>query len=137
MYLIYANETEDDIRECRARKRRSLTPVLRNELEFLASKSNGRLKIDVSAVLAWPQLTLQYVLHHAPNNWTGATGFVTKAMIEAHIPPARPDGSHDGKVLLCGPPAMIAAMKKHLTALGYQVPRGAAFATPDDQVFLF
>lgn len=52
----------------------------------------------------------QYVLNKPPANWTGGVGFVTQEMIEQHMPSigAIP-GS--GKVLMCGPPPMLNAMK--------------------------
>lgn len=54
----------------------------------------------------------QYVLNHAPENWTGGQGFITREMIEKYMPSegvGKPKGG--SKVLLCGPPPMINAMK--------------------------
>ncbi|KAL7420915.1 NADH-cytochrome b5 reductase [Cryptotrichosporon argae] len=110
--LIYANVEEDDI-------------LLRKELEELQAKSNGRFKI-------------LHTLNKPPANWTGAEGFVSKQMIADAMPAGGPGASEhgkDGKVLLCGPPPMINAMKAHLAELGYPAPR--ALSKLEDQVFLF
>ncbi|TXT12932.1 hypothetical protein VHUM_01333 [Vanrija humicola] len=105
--LIYANVNEDDI-------------LLRKELDTLAERSNGRLRV-------------YYVLNNAPENWAGGIGFVTKEMIDERKHSAGiPAG---GKVLLCGPPPMLNAMKAHLTAIGY--PAARTVSKLEDQVFLF
>lgn len=79
--LIYANVNVEDI-------------LLRTELDELAEKYPNRFKVF-------------YVLNNPPPNWKGGVGFVTKNQIEQHLPPT----SHDIKVLLCGPPPMMTAMK--------------------------
>ncbi|WVO13590.1 NADH-cytochrome b5 reductase 1 [Cryptococcus depauperatus] len=104
--LIYANVEEDDI-------------LLRKELESLRDSSNSRF-------------TLYYVLNKPPSSWNGGVGFVTKDMIENHMP-AKDVG--DERVLMCGPPPMISAMKGHLAQLGYPAPR--TVSKLEDQVFLF
>jgi cytochrome-b5 reductase len=94
--------------------------VLRKELEAFAAASNGRL-------------TIHYVLNETPAGWTGGKGFVTRDMIEAHM---HAEGvASGGKVLICGPPPMITAMKGHLAGIGYPAPR--AVSKLEDQVFLF
>ncbi|KAL1412453.1 NADH-cytochrome b5 reductase [Vanrija albida] len=105
--LIYANVNEDDI-------------LLRKELDTLAEKSNGRLRVF-------------YVLNNAPEGWTGGIGFVSKEMIDER---KHAEGiSAGGKVLLCGPPPMLNAMKGHLTTIGY--PAARTVSKLEDQVFLF
>lgn len=79
--LIYANVNLEDI-------------LLKKELDELAATHAGRFKVD-------------YVLNNPPPQWDGGIGFVSKAHIQAGIPPS----SHDIKVLLCGPPPMMTAMK--------------------------
>ncbi|KAI0695362.1 NADH-cytochrome b5 reductase [Cytidiella melzeri] len=91
--LIYANVNYDDI-------------LLKKELDLLAHNHSHRF-------------TVYYVLNNPPQGWTGGVGFVTKEQIEAHMPPA----SADIKVLMCGPPPMMNAMKKHLSELNYDAPR--------------
>lgn len=54
-------------------------------------------------------------------------------MIQTHMP--EKGISSGGKVLLCGPPPMMTAMKAHLAELGYPAPR--AVSKLEDQVFLF
>jgi len=83
--LIFANVNEEDI-------------LLRKELEQLAQEEKDRFK-------------LYFVLNNPPEGWTGGVGFVTEEMIKEHCPkPAK-----DIKILMCGPPPMISAMKKHCT----------------------
>ena len=56
----------------------------------------------------------QYALNNPPSGWTHATGFVTREMIEAAMPSGgvgSAEHGKGGKVLLCGPPPMINAMK--------------------------
>ncbi|RXK39392.1 NADH-cytochrome b5 reductase 1 [Tremella mesenterica] len=86
--LIYANVNEDDI-------------LLRDDLEKMRDESNGRFK-------------LYHTLNHPPADWTQGTGFVTKEMIEQYMPKGGVGSSVHGegeKVLMCGPPPMIGAMK--------------------------
>ena len=79
--LIYANVNPEDI-------------LLKKELDELAAKHSHRFRV-------------YYVLNNPPPSWAGGVGFVTKEMIEAHMPPT----DHNIKVLLCGPPPMMTAMK--------------------------
>ena len=79
--LIYANVTAEDI-------------LLKKELDELAEKHPDRFK-------------LYYVLNNPPHGWQGGVGFVTKEQIEKFMPPSSPDI----KILLCGPPPMMTAMK--------------------------
>jgi len=105
MSLIYANVNEDDI-------------LLKTELDNLATTNPTRFKVH-------------YVLNSPPQAWTGGVGFVTKAQIQEHLPPT----SEGIKILMCGPPPMITAMKKHLLELSYPAPRTVSKLV--DQVFLF
>ncbi|KAI0824233.1 NADH-cytochrome b5 reductase [Trametes gibbosa] len=91
--LIYANVNPEDI-------------LLKKELDELASKHSHRFRVF-------------YVLNNPPPSWDGGVGFVTKEHIEKYLPPT----STDIKVLMCGPPPMITAMKKHLAELSYAAPR--------------
>jgi len=103
--LIYANVNYDDI-------------LLKKELDELANKYVSRFKVF-------------YVLNNPPSGWTGGVGFVSKEQIATHLP-----ASHDNiKILLCGPPPMMTAMKKHLEELKYPAPRTVSKLV--DQVFLF
>ncbi|TDL28689.1 NADH-cytochrome b5 reductase [Rickenella mellea] len=105
LHLIYANVNVDDI-------------LLRAELDELAEKHAERFKV-------------YYVLNNAPPNWKGGVGFVTKEQIQERLPP-----SNDHiKILMCGPPPMMSAMKKHLDELKYPAPRTVSKLV--DQVFMF
>ncbi|OXG11764.1 NADH-cytochrome b5 reductase 1 [Cryptococcus neoformans Tu401-1] len=110
--LIYANVQEDDI-------------LLKREIDELQAKSNGRFDV-------------KYVLNNPPEGWTGGVGFITKEMIEEAMPPSGVGSANHGeghKVLMCGPPPMITAMKGHLAQIGYPAPRSVSKL--EDQVFLF
>ncbi|XP_047941423.1 NADH--cytochrome b5 reductase 1-like isoform X2 [Salvia hispanica] len=87
VYLIYANVK--DI-------------LLKNELDNLARTYPDGFKI-------------YYVLKKPPKIWEGGVGFVSKEMIQAHLPPP----AFDIHMLRCGPPSMNKAMAAHLNALGY------------------
>ena len=103
--LLYANNTEADI-------------LLRDELDAFAAKCPHKFKV-------------QYVLSHADDTWTGHRGFVSAELIQQYLAPA----AAESKVLLCGPPPMINAMKKILQGRGWTMPGLVTKAT--DQVFLF
>jgi cytochrome-b5 reductase len=79
--LIYANVNFEDI-------------LLKKELDELAAKFSDRFEV-------------YYVLNNPPEGWTGGVGFVSKEQIEKHMPPT----SEDIKILMCGPPPMMNAMK--------------------------
>ncbi|KAG0641839.1 hypothetical protein HOY80DRAFT_1038258 [Tuber brumale] len=91
--------------------------LLKDELDELAGRhSNFRI---------------HYVLNNPPEGWKGGVGFVTEDMIKKICPaPAA-----DIKILLCGPPPMISAMKKATAALEYE-PAKPVSKLPD-QVFSF
>lgn len=75
--VVDANKTENDI-------------LMREELETLQQKSNGRVKVT-------------HVLSHAGDDWEGLTGHVDQQKLEDNLFPPRTDTV----ALLCGPPAMI------------------------------
>nr|KAJ0214703.1 hypothetical protein LSAT_V11C400166110 [Lactuca sativa] len=58
-----------------------------------------------------------FVIMKPPEGWIGGVGFVSKEMIEDHLP----SPSSDIKILRCGPPPMNKAMVAHLEALGYEL----------------
>jgi cytochrome-b5 reductase len=105
MSLLYANNTEEDI-------------LLRKELDDFARENPHKFSV-------------QYVLSQAGEDWTGHRGFVSQDLIQTYLAPA----DEDNKMLLCGPPPMINAMKKTLAGLGWKDPSAVSKAT--DQVFLF
>ncbi|KAL7536077.1 hypothetical protein ACHAWF_005372 [Thalassiosira exigua] len=91
--LLYANQTEDDI-------------LVRKELEEAVEKYPGRFK-------------LHYTLDRPPEGWKHSAGFISKEMIEAHLPPAAKDGSV--QILMCGPPPMVKfACLPNLEKLGFR-----------------
>lgn len=103
--LIYANRTEADI-------------LLREELEAMARKYPKNFKVH-------------YMLDSPPSNWQYGSGYVTKDLMAEKFPVP----SADAKVMICGPPGMVAAAKTSLVSLGYEKP--AAMSTMRDQIFCF
>lgn len=80
--LIYANVNPEDI-------------LLKAEIDALSQLHKDRFEV-------------YYVLNNPPaSGWQGGAGFVTREQIKQFMPAA----SIEGKVLLCGPPPMINAMK--------------------------
>ncbi|KAI5289913.1 NADH-cytochrome b5 reductase [Ascosphaera aggregata] len=76
--------------------------LLKDDLDALAEEDDG--------------FRVHYVLNNAPEGWTGDVGFVTPDIIKAKLPAP----ADDIKILLCGPPPMISAMKKATESLGYK-----------------
>ena len=90
--LVYANQTPADV-------------LLRAELDAIAA--------------AHPNFKVHYTVDRVPEGsgpWGQSVGFVTPAMVAAHLPQPGPDT----QLLLCGPPAMMThAVLPALTQLGY------------------
>lgn len=91
--------------------------ILREELDELATK--------------YDNFKIYHVLNNPPEGWTQGTGFVTTDIIKTHCPAP----ASDIKILMCGPPPMISAMKKATESLGYEKAR--AVSKLPDQVFSF
>lgn len=79
--LIYANVNPEDI-------------LLKAELDELAAQHPKRFSV-------------YYVLNNPPAAWDGGVGFVSKDQIKDKMPPT----DENIKVLMCGPPPMMTAMK--------------------------
>ncbi|KAK9428187.1 hypothetical protein V1505DRAFT_377783 [Lipomyces doorenjongii] len=91
--------------------------LLKDDLDDLAAKHKN--------------FKVHYVLNNPNEGWTGGVGFVTADMIKAWCPPP----ANDIKILLCGPPPMISAMKKATVELGYDKARPVSKL--EDMVFSF
>jgi predicted ferric reductase len=85
-WLIYANGNWDDV-------------IMREDLDALRDKMD---------------LRLVHVLETAPDGWEGETGFVTKDLLERHLPSDRQSLHY----FLCGPPPMLKAVEDALADLG-------------------
>ncbi|KAL7956768.1 hypothetical protein V8C34DRAFT_325902 [Trichoderma compactum] len=104
--LIYANRTEQDI-------------LLREELDTFARR--------------YPKIfNVYYVLENHSSEWKFGSGYVTKDMTAEMFPSTSEEGS---KVMICGPPGMVAAAKTSLASLGYKQP--GASAKMSDKIFVF
>ncbi|CEQ41949.1 SPOSA6832_03719 [Sporobolomyces salmonicolor] len=104
--LIYANVSFEDI-------------LLKAELDRLASEHPEQFKV-------------YYVLNNPPEGWTGGVGFVNSEMIGKHLP----GHAENSKMLLCGPPPMMGAMKAVLLN-DYKWPAPKTISKMGDPVFLF
>jgi len=91
--------------------------LLKEDLDELAKTDKG--------------FRVHYVLNNPPAGWNGGVGFVTPEMMTKWLP--KP--ASDVKLLLCGPPPMISAMKGHATGLGFNVAKG--ISKLEHQVFAF
>ncbi|KAL9636414.1 MAG: hypothetical protein Q9164_002834 [Protoblastenia rupestris] len=90
------------------------------------------LKDDLDALAKEdPGFRVYYVLNNPPEKWDGGVGFVTPDVMKSRLP----SPSKDMKLLMCGPPPMISAMKKAADSLGYDKPRPVSKL--EDQVFCF
>lgn len=78
-----------------------------------------------------PRIRVHYILSQPPGSWDGGVGHVTLDMIKDRLPVP----SAGTKIMLCGPPGMIDAMKVSLESLGYDKAR--TISKKDDQVFCF
>ncbi|KAF9596254.1 hypothetical protein IFM89_008417 [Coptis chinensis] len=112
VHLIYANVTYEDI-------------LLKEELDSLASNYPDRFKVyyvlnQITAIYNCvtavdSHMNLAFIFSQPPEEWNGGVGFVSKEMIQAHLPAP----ASDIRVLRCGPPPMNKAMAGHLDALEY------------------
>ncbi len=78
-----------------------------------------------------PDFRVYYVLNNPPEKWDGGVGFVTADMIKEKLPAPAPDM----KILICGPPPMVSALKKATESLGYD--KAKPVSKLPDQVFCF
>ncbi|ORY18220.1 hypothetical protein BCR34DRAFT_583139 [Clohesyomyces aquaticus] len=105
------------------------------EVDLLFANVNPEdilLKEDLDALAAKDgKFRVHYVLNNPPEKWTGGVGFVTPDMIKSKLPAP----ASDVKILVCGPPPMVAAMKKATEGLGYTKARPVSKL--EDQVFCF
>ncbi|MCJ1358646.1 MAG: NADH-cytochrome b5 reductase [Icmadophila ericetorum] len=105
------------------------------EVDLLFANVNSEdilLKEDLDSLAEEDKsFRVHYVLNNPPEKWDGGVGFVTADMIKAKLPtPAK-----DIKILICGPPPMVSAMKKATESLGYDKARPVSKL--EDQVFCF
>ncbi|CAN3376844.1 hypothetical protein DIURU_001624 [Diutina rugosa] len=88
--LIYANDTENDI-------------LLKNEIDQIAER--------------WPgdRLRVFYTLTKPPADWNGGVGYVSRDMMEEHLPAA----DDENQLFICGPPEMKKSVKEFASELGW------------------
>lgn len=103
--LVYGNRSESDI-------------MLKDKLDRYAETVGHKFKV-------------YYTLDQPSASWKGAKGHITKDLLAERMPKA----ASDTKVLLCGPPGMVNAMKKNLVELGFESPGAVGKMT--DRIFCF
>ena len=103
--LIFANVNPDDI-------------LMKKELEDIAATHDN--------------INVYFVLNNPPEDWIGGVGFVSVEILKKFCP-AVP--SNDTKLLICGPPPMVSAIKKVAVELGYEKPKPVSKL--EDHVFAF
>ena len=91
--------------------------LLRKELDEL-SKEHSNIHV-------------YHVLNKPPEGWSAGTGFIDKDLMAKKLP----GPSDDSKLLLCGPPPMVSALKKAAVELGFQ--KAKPISKLADQVFVF
>ncbi|KAH3687250.1 hypothetical protein WICPIJ_001766 [Wickerhamomyces pijperi] len=102
--IIYANKTENDI-------------LLFDELNQFAAK--------------YPNFTINYTLETPEAGWTGDVGYITKEMVEKHLPAP----SDDVRILICGPQGLKKLATEITEELGFTPAKMPSKG--DDQVFVF
>ncbi|KAI2682642.1 hypothetical protein DTO012A7_5902 [Penicillium roqueforti] len=103
--LLYANNSETDM-------------LLREQIDSLASRFPQNLKAH-------------YILVNPPSGWQGSVGFITEHLVKKSVVAS----SQSSRVMLCGPPPMLAAVKKILSALDFHDPKPVS--QMEDEVFVF
>uniref|UniRef100_A0A060T2E0 NADH-cytochrome b5 reductase n=1 Tax=Blastobotrys adeninivorans TaxID=409370 RepID=A0A060T2E0_BLAAD len=91
--------------------------LLKAELEEMAAKRDN--------------IHIYYVLNNPPTGWTGGVGFVTADILKQKCPAP----ANDVKLLICGPPPMVSAVKKAAVDLGFT--KAKPVSKLEDQVFAF
>jgi cytochrome-b5 reductase len=104
--LVYANNTYDDI-------------LVKSQLDQWAIDHPEKFRVH-------------YVLVTPPEKWEGGVGFVSKETLGERLVGGSPE---EERVLICGPPPMVNAVKGHLKNLGLEVPGAVSRAA--DKVFVF
>jgi predicted ferric reductase len=72
------------------------------------------LREAIHALTPRADLRIVHVLEEPPEGWDGERGYVTRAVLERHLPPER----RTLQYFVCGPPAMIAAIEAALYQMG-------------------
>ena len=75
---------------------------------------------DLEALRERMDLRLVHILEEPPEGWEGERGFVTREVLERHIPAGLRQGLHH---FLCGPPPMTAAAEQALGDMGVRQER--------------
>jgi predicted ferric reductase len=94
--------------------RRPLTLIYANK-----DWENVIFREEIEALQPCLNLKVTHVLERAPEGWTGETGFVTRAVLERHLPPGLERNRVE--VFLCGPEPMMRAVESSLEGLGVWV----------------
>ncbi|CCH60916.1 hypothetical protein TBLA_0D04190 [Henningerozyma blattae CBS 6284] len=66
-------------------------------------------------------------------NWEGSIGYISPEIMKDHLPVN--EKSNKNQILICGPPRMVSSIKRYVTTLGYERPKGVSKG--QDPVFVF
>lgn len=109
-----------------------MAPIM-SMLRALAARGDRRPHVLFMANSRWERATFReavtsledrldlrvvHVLEEPPEGWAGEVGYVTREMLDRHLPPER----RELEYFICGPTGMIAAVERALYGLG--VPLG-------------
>jgi len=110
-----------------------IAPIM-SMLRALADRGDRRPLLLLYAYRRWERLTFReaidgltarldlrvvYVLGEPPEDWRGERGWITRDVLERHLP----DNRIQGRYFVCGPEAMTQAMERLLYELGVPIRR--------------
>lgn len=108
IHLVYGSRTEADL-------------FLKNEIDLMVSKRPN-------------QFHVYYLVEQTDrDDWEGSIGYVTREVMEAHLPPPGPKDKV--QLLICGPPKMVSFTKRTAMSIGFQ--KGGPVSKMQDQIFVF
>lgn len=89
-------------------------------------------KLSKYAQVTGHKFKVHYTLDQPGLSWEEAMGHVTKGLLRERMP----QPSSNSKVLLCGPPGMVNAMKNISVELGFDSPGAVSKDERSDFLFL-
>lgn len=108
VHLIYGSRCEEEL-------------FLKNEIDLMVSKRPN-------------QFHVYYLVEQTDrDDWEGGIGYVTREIMETHLPPPGPKDKV--QLLICGPPKMVSFTKRTAMSMGFQ--KGGPVSKMHDQIFVF
>lgn len=93
----------------------------RHHLLFMANSRWERITFreEVASLEGRLDLRVVHVLEQPPERWTGESGYLTREILDRHLPPER----RELEYFICGPQPMIDAVERALYGLGVSLGR--------------